>query len=385
MRRIYLDHAATTPLDPRVREAMRPFFEETFGNPSSVHREGQQARAALEQSRATIARALGAEPGEVVFTSGGTESDNLAIGGVYRALRKQGRGHIVTAAAEHHAVLDCVEALRADGAGVTILPVDRGGRVAPEAVGAAVSERTCLVSVMHANNEVGTITDLASIAAVAHRAGALFHTDAVQSFGKVKVDVDALGVDLASVSAHKIYGPKGIGALYVRSGTALERLFHGGGQERGRRPGTENGAFAAGFARAAEISLEEMEKEGARLRAMRDALEASLRGQFPDILVNGDAGERLPNLLNVSLGFPPFAAAGETLVLSMDLEGIALSSGSACSSGSVQPSHVLRAMGRDQAVAKASLRFSFGRSSSEEDVGAVLASLRKIAGRLQTA
>jgi len=382
MRRIYLDHAATTPLDARVREAMRPFFEQTFGNASSVHREGQEARAALERSRAAIARVMGAQPGELVFTSGGTESDNLAISGVFRALRKKGRTQIVTSAAEHHAVLDCVEALRADGAEVTVLPADGSGRVAPDAVAAAVSDRTCLVTVMHANNEVGTMTDIPAIAAVVHRHGALLHTDAVQSFGKVALLVRELGADLMSVSAHKLYGPKGIGALYIRSGTVLEALFHGGGQERGRRPGTENVALAAGFALAAELSLENMEREGARLRALRDSLEAKLRSRFPDLLVNGDVRERLPHILNVSLALPPFAAGGETLVLSMDLEGIAVSSGSACTSGSVQPSHVLLAMGRDRAAAKASLRFSFGRANREEDVDDVLAALGRIAGRM---
>jgi len=382
MRRIYLDHAATTPLDGRVREAMRPFFEQTFGNASSVHREGQEARAALERSRAAIARAVGAQPGELVFTSGGTESDNLAVTGVFRALRKKGRTHIVTSAAEHHAVLECVEALRADGAEVTVLPVDGSGRVAPDAVGAAVSDRTCLVTVMHANNEVGTMTDIPAIAAVAHRHGALLHTDAVQSFGKVALPVRELGADLMSVSAHKLYGPKGIGALFVRSGTVLEALFHGGGQERGRRPGTENVALAAGFALAAELSLESMERESARLRTLRDSLEAKLRGRFPGLLINGDVRERLPHILNVSFALPPFAGGGETLVLSMDLEGIAVSSGSACTSGSVQPSHVLLAMGRDRAAAKASLRFSFGRANREEDVDDVLAALGRIAGRM---
>jgi len=235
---------------------------------------------------------------------------------------------------------------------------------------------------MHANNEVGTMTDIPAIAAVVHRHGALLHTDAVQSFGKVALPVRELGVDLMSVSAHKLYGPKGIGALFVRSGTVLEALFHGGGQERGRRPGTENVALAAGFALAAELSLESMERESARLRTLRDSLEAKLRSRFPDLLVNGDVRERLPHILNVSFALPPFAGGGETLVLSMDLEGIAVSSGSACTSGSVQPSHVLLAMGRDRAAAKASLRFSFGRANREEDVDDVLAALGRIAGRM---
>jgi cysteine desulfurase len=383
MRRIYLDHAATTPVDPRVREAMRPFFDESFGNASSTHWFGQQARAALERSRTLIAGCLGAKPGELTFTSGGTESDNFAIRGVYYAMRKKGRNHIVTTAAEHHAVLDCVRALRHEGAEVSVLPVEKTGRVSFEALEVAVNQRTGLVTVMHANNEVGTITDLASISAIAHRNGALVHTDAVQSFGKIRCDVNDLGVDLASISAHKIYGPKGIGALYVRSGTEIENLLYGGGQERGRRPGTENVALAAGFARAAEIGHEEMDDQALRMRALRDALEERLRAFFPELRLNGDIEHRLPNLANITFDSSESLPEAEMLVMNVDLEGIAVSSGSACTSGSVQPSHVLLAMGVDPPAAKATLRFSFGRMNVQEDVDDAVAGVRRVVERMR--
>ncbi len=382
MRRIYLDHAATTPVDSRVREAMAPLFAETFGNPSSIHRHGREARNALEGARATLAGCLDARPGEVIFTSGGTESDNFAIQGAFRAFRKKGRPRILTTAAEHHAVLDCVKAMGEEGAEVSILPVDGNGRVSPEVVGGAVDERTCLVTVMHANTEVGTVSDLAAIAGVVHRKGALLHSDAVQSFGKIPVSVRDLGVDLLSVSAHKIYGPKGIGALYVRSGTEVENLFWGGGQERGRRPGTENVALAVGFALAAEIALAEMEDRGMRARHMRDSLEEKLLSGFPALRVNGDPRARLPHILHVSFGPPGTLPDGEMLPANMDLEGVAVSSGSACTSGSVQPSHVLLAMGLDEATARASLRFSFGLSNSMEDVDEVVAALRRVVSRM---
>ncbi len=383
MRRIYIDYAATTPVDTRVREAMAPLFAETFGNPSSIHWHGRQARSALETARGTLAGCLDARPGEVIFTSGGTESDNFAIQGVFRAFRKKGRPRILTAAAEHHAVLDCVEALREEGAEVVILPVGGSGRVSSEAVGRAVDERTCLVTVMHANNEVGTISDLAAIADAVHRKGALLHSDAVQSFGKVPVSVRDLGVDLLSVSAHKMYGPKGIGALYVRSGTEVDNLFRGGGQERGRRPGTENVALAVGFARAAEIAVAELEDRGTRALRLRDSLEKRLLSVFPGLRVNGDPRARVPQILNVSFGPPGRLHDGEMLPANMDLEGIALSSGSACTSGSVQPSHVLLAMGLDESTARASLRFSFGISNSEEDIEDVVAALRRVVTRME--
>jgi len=375
MQRIYLDHTATTPLDPRVLEAMQPYFSGMFGNPSSVHWYGQQARAALERSRETIARAIGAEAGELFFTSGGTESDNLAIKGTFRAARRKGRTHLVTSAAEHHAVLEPCEALTEDGATVTILPPDNDGRVGAEAVGAAITDLTCLVSVMHANNEVGTISSLAAIAAVARARGVPIHTDAVQTVGRIPASVRDLGVDLLTFTAHKMYGPKGIGALFVRRGMELETLLQGGGQERGKRPGTENIPLIVGFAKAVEIAVSEMEQESARLRSLRDALEQRIRDRFPEVILNGHPSERLPHILNISFDSRKISLEGEMLLLNMDLRGIAVSSGSACTSGSVQPSHVLLAMGCDPATARATLRFSFGKSNTEEDVDAVVSAL----------
>jgi cysteine desulfurase len=378
MRRVYLDHTATTPLDPRVREAMEPYFSEVYGNASSVHAFGREAKAALERARTSIARCIGAEPGEVFFTSGGTESDNLALVGAARSARASGRTHIVTACVEHHAVLDTCEALVQEGHTLSLAKLDEKGKVDPAQVRALVNEKTSVVSIMHANNEIGTINPVALIAAAAHEAGVLCHTDAVQSAGKLPVNVRDLGVDLMSLSAHKVYGPKGIGALYVRRGTSLDPLFHGGGQERGKRPGTENVALAVGFAMALEISCTTMWEESAKLAVLRDALEGEIKNRFPYILVNGDPAERLPHILNVSVDSRQVPIEGEMLVLNMDLKGIAVTSGSACSSGSVQPSHVLLAMGRDPATARATIRFSFGRSNTEEDVGYVVEALGEV-------
>ncbi len=380
MRRIYLDHTATTPMDPRVLEAMLPYFSDTFGNASSVHAFGREARQALERAREVIARAIGAEPGEMLFTSGGTESDNAAIRGV--ALAHRAKRRILTTRAEHHAVLESCEALRQEGWDVLTLPVDATGAVDPGAIRGAVNPETALISVMHANNEVGTVSRIDEIAAIARAAGVPLHTDAVQSLGKIPVNVHDLGVDLLSLSAHKIYGPKGIGALYIRKGTALERILHGGGQERGRRPGTENVALAVGFGRAVELAEQEREKESDRLRGLRDALEARLRELFPDMIVNGDPSRRLPHVLSISFDSSKRTLQGEMLLVNMDLAGIAASSGSACTSGSIQPSHVLLAMGRDVATARATLRFSFGRSNTLEDVSDVAEALRTVVERM---
>lgn len=375
MRRIYLDHAATTPLDSRVIDAMLPYFSGTFGNASSVHWYGRQAKAALEQARESLARAISAQPGEIHFTSGGTESDNFAVRGVASASRRKGRNHIITTQAEHHAVIEPCEALAAEGWEVTFLPVDSYGRVDPEPVAQALRDTTALVSVMHCNNEVGTISPLKDIVRAAHDRGALLHTDAVQSVGKIPVDVEELGVDLLTFSAHKTYGPKGIGALYIRRGTEIDPLLHGGGQERGRRPGTENVPLAVGFARAVELALADMEAESARLRQLRDQLESRLASTFPALVVNGHPSERLPHILNISFDSSRITLEGEMLLLNLDLRGISAASGSACSSGSTQPSHVLLAMGRDQQTAKATLRFSFGRSNTVEDLDTVVQNL----------
>lgn len=383
MRKIYLDHTATTPLDDRVLEAMRPYFTVFFGNASSAHSYGREAKAALEGARSTVARAMGAESGELFFTSGGTESDNFAIRGVAHSGRRKGKNHVVTTAAEHHAVLDTCKALVQDGFEVTVLPVDGNGAVGIEDLLAALTPRTSLVSLMHANNEVGTIADLKGLVAAVHERGALMHTDAVQTLGKIPLNVNELGVDLATVTAHKLYGPKGIGALYIRRGAEIDPLLHGGGQERGRRPGTENVALAVGFARAVELAVAGMKEESDRLRALRDLLEQRILTLFTDVLVNGDPERRLPHILNISFDSRKISLEGDMLLMNMDLHGIAASSGSACTSGSVQPSHVLLAMGRTGETAKATLRFSFGRSNSEADVEYVAETLLEVVNQMK--
>lgn len=383
MRRIYLDHTATTPLDPLVRDAMEPFFTETFGNASSVHWYGQQAKIALEESRATIARAIGAHSGEVYFTSGGTESDNFAIKGVAYAGRKKGKKNIITSAAEHHAVLEPCEHLIEEGFDVTVLPIDVEGRVMAGQVEKALTDSTALVSIMHANNEVGTISPVSDISHLAHERGVVVHTDAVQSLGKIPIDVNELQVDLMTISAHKLYGPKGIGALYIRRGTEIESLLQGGGQERGRRPGTENVPLAVGFAKAVELAVGGLTEESNRLSAMRDALEAKVRREFPAVIFNGHPFERLPHILNISFDSNKLEIEGDTLLMNMDLHGIAVTSGSACTSGSMQPSHVLLAMGRDAKTARATIRFAFGKSNTGADVDHVVDALREILDRME--
>lgn len=378
MKRIYLDHTATTPLDPRVLEAMMPYFSEAFGNASSVHWYGQQAKTALERSREIVARAIDAEPGEVFFTSGGTESDNFAIRGVAQAARKKGKDHLITSKAEHHAILEPCEHLMKEGCDVTFLPIDENGLVTASEVESALTDSACLVSVMLANNEVGTIYPIREIAQVGHQRGVIVHTDAVQALGKIPINVNDLGVDLMTISAHKTYGPKGIGALYVRRGTDLEPLLQGGGQERGKRPGTENVPLAVGFAKAVELALESMEAESARLCALRDRLESEIRSNFPEAIINGHPVKRLPHILNISFDSSKVALEGEMLLMNMDLKGIAVTSGSACTSGSMQPSHVLLAMGRDPKTAKATLRFAFGKSNTIEDVEYVVEALSAV-------
>lgn len=380
MRRIYLDHTATTPLDPRVMETMRPCFTAAFGNASSVHAFGRDAREILDRARGIIAQEVGAEPAEIFFTSGGTEADNLALTGVMAA--SKGKNGLVTSAAEHHAVLEPCRYLGEQGKEVTILPVDPSGVVDLEALRGSVGERTALVSIMHANNETGAISPLPEIAGIVHQAGALLHTDAVQSAGKIPLSVRDTGVDLMTLSAHKMYGPKGIGALFVRRGIPLDPLLHGGGQERGRRPGTENVPLAVGFAEAFRLASLEREEESARLRSLRDSLERSIRGLFPRIIVNGDPAPRLPHILNVSFGSAEYPLEGDMLVMNMDLEGIAVTSGSACTSGSLEPSHVIRAMGRDEKTAQATVRFSFGKVNTPDDVVYVAERLKTVVGRM---
>jgi cysteine desulfurase len=364
-RTVYLDYAATTPVDPAVRDAMLPYFTGDFGNPSSVHRFGQDVRRALDQARDTIAASIGADASEIYFTSGGTEADNTALLGVLLAGRERGRDHLVTTTIEHHAVLDCAHfAQKALGFSVTYVPVDETGRVDPEAVAAAVTDRTALVSVMHANNEVGTMQPIAEISRRAREKGAYFHTDAVQTYGQMPLDVESLGVDLLTLSAHKIYGPKGVGALYVRRGVRWTPWLHGGQQEREKRAGTENVPAVIGFGRAAELLPTWRDTEAARLRSLRDAFFAALKDRLPDLRRNGHPTDRLPNNLNVS--FP--GTDGETVLLSLDLHGIAASSGSACASGSIEPSHVLLALGLPLPLARAAVRFSLGRGTTPEDL-----------------
>ncbi len=373
---IYLDHNATTPIDPRVFEAMKPYLTEYYGNPSSVYRAGQDVRKSVEDARDTLAALLGAAPREVYFTSGGTESDNTAIKGI--ALNR-GSGHIITSAIEHPAVIEVVRWLEKRGFTATYVGVDSDGLVDPAEVREAIREDTIVVSVMHANNEVGTLQPIEEIAAVAHEKGILFHTDAVQTTGKLKIDVRTMGIDLLSLSAHKFYGPKGVGALYVRKGTKFDPCVHGGHQERGVRGGTENVAGIIGLGKAAEIAAAEMDRESVRVRKLRDRLESGLAGKITDLRFNGHRERRMYNTASVIVKY----VEGEAMLLNLDYHGIAASSGSACTSGSLDPSHVLLAMGLPAPIAHGSLRFSLGRATTEEGVDKVLEVLPPIVEKLR--
>ncbi len=367
-RPVYMDHSATTPMRPEVLEAMMPYLSERFGNPSSIHAFGRAARQAVDTAREQVAALINADPREVFFTSGGTESDNLAIRGTIAAARRT-RPLIAASAVEHHAVLHAVDhAAHYDGAEVRELEVDATGQVDLDAVEAVVREGALLVSVMHANNETGVVQPIERVAALCAEHGVLFHCDAVQSAGRIPVDVKAAPVHLLALSAHKLYGPKGVGACYVRKGTPLVPLAVGGAQERGRRAGTENVAAIVGFGKACELARAELAESAQRLARLRDRLEEGIRAALPDARVNGEGAPRLPHLLNVA--FPGFEA--ESLILALDLEGIAVSSGSACSAGSLDPSHVLLAMGRSHEEALSALRFSLGRDNTDADVDRVL-------------
>jgi len=378
--RIYLDYAATTPLDPRVLEAMLPYLTERFGNPNSIHSLGREARKAVDEAREKIAEVLCCHPAELVFTSGGTESDNLALRGVAEAYRHRGN-HIVTTAIEHHAVLHTCKALQERGFTVTYLPVDEFGLVTSEQVAEAVTDRTILVSVMHANNEIGTIEPITEIvtAVKEKRPDILVHTDAVQTVGHIPVDVQALGVDLLSFSAHKFYGPKGVGGLFVRKGVRLLPQLTGGGQERNRRSGTENVAGIVGMAKALELAVAEMPMELPRLQALRDELIEGVLSHIPDSRLNGHPRKRLPHNANFSFR----GVEGETLLLQLDMHGIAASSGSACTSGSLEPSHVLLALGLSHEWALGSLRLTLGRFTTREHIQRVLAVLPPIVEKLR--
>ncbi len=381
MERIYLDYAATTPLDPRVLEAMRPYLTEHFGNPNSLHTFGRVARKAVDEAREQIAALLHCHPSELVFTSGGTESINLALRGVAAAYRDKGN-HIVTTAIEHHAVLHTCKALEEQGFVVTYLPVDEHGLVTPEQVAEAVTERTILVSVMHANNEIGTVEPIAEIAQAVKekRPEVLVHTDAVQTVGHIPVDISELGVDLLSFAAHKFYGPKGVGGLFVRRGTKLVPQLTGGGQERNRRSGTENVAGIVGMAKALALAVEEMPTELPRLQALRDELIAGVLARIPESRLNGHPTQRLPH--NAHFCFR--GVESETLLLQLDWHGIAASSGSACSSGSLEPSHVLLALGLPYDWVLGSLRLTLGRFTTREHIQRVLEVLPNLVAKLRS-
>lgn len=378
--RIYLDHNATTPVDPAAADAMMRALQHLFGNASSVHYYGQQAKAAIDDSRSAVAALVGAEPSEIIFTSGGTEADNFAIRGAAEALEVTGRKHLITSGIEHEAVLNTFKALAKRGWRTTLLPLDASGIVSPDRLRDAMTDDTALVSIMHANNEIGTIQPIAELAAIAHGRGALFHTDAVQSAGKIPVSVRALGVDLLSVSAHKFYGPKGIGVLWAKRGVRLSPFLSGGKQERNRRAGTENVPGAIGMGVAAAHAAQKMDAEGVRLSALRDRLENGILSSVPNTDVNGSRGARVPNTTNISFD----RIEAESLLIALDLEGVAVSTGSACSSGTLEPSHVLKAMNLSSHRAQNSIRFSLGASNTEEQIDRVIEVLPRIVTKLRS-
>jgi cysteine desulfurase len=380
MERVYLDHAATTPVDPEVAEAMSRVLHETHGNPSSIYAEGRAAREAVDRARDEVAAAINAEPSEIVFTSGGTEADNLALRGALRARRDE-RDGLVTTAIEHHAVIDTARDLeRYAHVRLTVVGVDRQGVVDPAAIREATDERTSLVSVMHANNEIGTIEPIAEIGAICRDLGATFHSDAVQTVGALEVDVRTIPVDLLSINAHKFYGPKGVGALYVRRGTRLATMQTGGGQEKGRRTGTENVAGVVGLGVAMRIARQRRASESPRQARLRDRLISGVRTRVPDAVLNGHPTDRLPN--NASFCIP--GTEGESLIVALDLEGFAVSSGSACTSGETEPSQVILALGIDRELAKGSLRVTVGRSTTEAQVDRFVDALARVVARLRS-
>jgi cysteine desulfurase len=383
MRRVYLDNNATTPLAPEVLEAMRPYLTEQYGNASSIHWFGQQAKSAVENAREQMAKLIHARPNDVVFTSGGTESDNASIFGIVEAAPPHGRyegKHVIVSSIEHHAVLNAAQALEKRGTRVTYVRVGPDGIVDPKDIEAAIRPETVLISIMHANNELGTVQPIEEIGRVALEHDVYFHTDAVQAVGKIPVDVEKLGVDLLSISAHKFHGPKGTGALYIRRGTNLAPLLYGGHHERDRRAGTENVAGAVGAGKAAELAALNLESSAVRMAALRDRLEDSILGSIPLAIRNGDRERRLPTTSNIRFEH----VEGEGFVIAMDLKGIACSTGAACSSGSVEPSHVLSAIGLSKAQARSSIRFSLGRLSTAEDIDYALEVLPRVVEQLRS-
>jgi len=377
-RRVYLDHNASTPVHPEVLAEMLPYFGEVFGNPSSVHGFGREARDAVDASRDRVAGFLGARPDEIVFTSGGTESDNFGVKGLAWAA---GRGHVITSKIEHHAVLRTCQALEAQGFAVTYLPVDGYGMIDPDDVRRAVRPDTIAISLMHANSEVGTIQPARAIGVIAREHGVPFHVDAVQTFGKIEIDVDAFNIDLLSFSGHKIYGPKGVAGLYVRKGTRMVSVQHGGEHERRRRAGTENVPGIVGLGKAVEIRRRDMKEEATRLTALRDRLWDGVRARVPDVRLNGHPTERVPGTANIAYKH----VESESIVLGLDLKGIAVSAGSACTAGSVEPSYVLVAMGVPIEWAMGAVRSSLGRSTTAEDIDYVIESVEPIVRKLRAA
>jgi len=386
MKRIYLDYAATTPTHPDVLAEMQPYFSEKFGNPSSIHSFGQEAKAAVERAREQVAALINAKPEEIVFTSGGTESNNFALNGVAAANINKGpstglraSNHIITSKIEHHAVIEPCHWLAKHGFEVTYLPVDKYGLVDPKDVANAITDKTILVSIMHANNEIGTIEPIEEISKITKSKGVYFHTDAVQTVGQIEVDVNKLGVDLLSASAHKLYGPKGVGCLYIRKGTRLEPYLRGGGQERRRRASTENVPGIVGFGKACELAKTELAARIKHLTPLRDKLLKGLMANIPEIILNGHPTQRLAKNINVSIKY----VEGESILLNLDMEGIAGSTGSACTSGTLEASHVLLALGLSHELAHGSLRLTLGRLTTEQDIDQVLEVLPKIIDKLR--
>lgn len=379
MNRVYMDYAATTPVDPRVRKAMEPFWTEKFGNPSSIHSFGQETLEAVETARKQVSCLIKADPSEIVFTSGGSESDNTAVKSVVFALREKGN-HIITSGIEHHAVYHTCEFLTSQGFDVTFLPVDENGMVDTSAVKNAITGKTILISIMHGNNEVGSVQPVADIGTIARSHSVLFHTDAVQSYGHLEIDVDKMNIDLLSLSAHKLYGPKGVGALYIRKGTPFIPFMHGGAQEKGRRSSTSNVTGIVGLGKASEIAGEEMVKEHTLVKGLRDSLLKKIQDRIEEVKLNGHPIQRLPNNIHLSIEH----VEGESLLMNLDLEGIAVSSGSACSAGSTEPSHVLTAMGLSPDQSRGSVRISLGRFSTEEEVNRVADTLEHVVSHLRS-
>ena len=378
MKKIYMDHAATTPMRHEVVEAMLPFLRERFGNPSTLYSYGQEAKKAIDGAREKVAQVMNANSSEIVFTSGGTESDNFAISGVAWANQKRGN-HIITSSIEHHAVLNICKFLERRGFEVTYLPVDNHGLVSPDDVKKAVRKDTILISIMHANNEIGTIEPVEEIGKIAKEEGIYFHTDSVQTFGHIPIDVNMLNVDLLSASAHKLYGPKGVGCLYIRKGVKIVPFLSGGAQENKRRASTENVAGIVGFGKAAELAIKEMEEEGNRLIPLRDRLIKEILEKISFTRLNGHPTKRLPGNVNVCIEF----VEGESMILQLDINGICASSGSACTSSIIEPSHVLLAVGISPAVAQGSLRFTLGRDNTNEDIDYLLEILPTVVERLR--